>query len=203
MSEARAYRGVALADRVALRREALIEAGLDCLYEDGLAALSVRAVCARSKLTARYFYESFSDLDALLGALVDACCVEVAEHALAAIGVAGETLPAKVRAAVGSAYAVLSHDPRKAAAFLLGSAAPEALQDRRDEWMTQYVQLVLTNLPLPTAASLEAKRGANAAALFVMGGTTEMLRAVLSGSLALSDEDVVERLTAMWLAVLG
>jgi AcrR family transcriptional regulator len=203
MTESRAYRGVALAERVAVRREALVQAGLDSLYEDGIAALSVRSVCARSKLTARYFYESFADLDALLVALMDVICVEAADRALAAIALAGDDLDSKIRAAVGSAFAVFGDDPRKAAAFLMGSAGPESLHARREEWMTQYVQLVLANLPVHPDGTLAGKRGAKAAALFVMGGTTELLRAVLGGSLAMQPADVIDRLSTMWLAVLA
>ena len=202
MTEARAYRGVALADRVAQRREALISAGLDCLHADGLAALSVRAVCARARLTARYFYESFAGLDALLVAVVDSVCADVAGHALGAIAEAGEGLEQQVRAAVTSAVAVLSEDPRKASAFLLASAGPAVLHDKREEWLTEFVALVLANLPMQREPSLEARRAARGAALFVMGGTTELLRAVLGGSLAMTSEDVVDRLTAMWVAVL-
>jgi AcrR family transcriptional regulator len=203
MTEARAYRGVALADRVAVRREALVQAGLDCLYQDGIAALSVRCVCSRAKLTARYFYENFADLDALLVALLDVICVEAADRAVEATAAAGEDLEAKIRAAVGSAFAVLTEDPRKAATFLMGSAGPDSLRDRREEWMTQYVQLVLANLPVPAESSLEGRRDAKAAALFVMGGTIELLRAVLSETLAMPAEVVVDRLSLMWLAVLS
>jgi AcrR family transcriptional regulator len=203
MTQARSYRGVAQVDRVAQRRAALVSGGLDSLHEDGLAGFGVRAVCTRSRLTARYFYESFTDIDALLVAIVDAVCVEVAEHGLQAIAVAGDALPDKVRAAVGSAFAVLSDDPRKASAFLLASAGPESLHDLREEWMTQFVQLVLANLPVRAAGSLEAKRAARGAALFVMGGTTELLRAVLSGSLAMEPAEVIDNLTAMWLGVLA
>ena len=202
MTESRAYRGVALADRVSQRRAALIEAGLDCLYMDGLAGFGVRSVCSRARLTARYFYESFADQEALLAAIVDAVCAEVAAHALEAIAVAGVDLESKIRAAVRSAFAVLSQDPRKGSAFLLASAGPDLLHDKREEWLTEFVALVLANLPVHAESSPEGMRAARGAALFVMGGTSEMLRAVLSGSLPLTEAAVVEQLTAMWLAVL-
>ena len=203
MSEARAYRGVALADRIAQRRQALIEAALDCLHEDGIAALGVRSVCSRARLTARYFYESFADLDALLVAVVDAVCAEVAARALHAVAAAGDALEAKIRAAVSSAFAVLSQDPRKGSAFLLASAGPDALHDKREEWLTEFVGLVLATLPVHAGPSLAGRRAARGAALFVMGGTSEMLRAVLGGSLAMTADDVVNQLTAMWVAALG
>jgi AcrR family transcriptional regulator len=202
MTQVRAYRGVAPADRVAARREALLQAGLDCLHSDGLVGLTVRSICARSRLTARYFYESFSDREALLAALVDAICADVAGHALDAIAEAGDELDDKIRAAVTSALAVLAEDPRKATVFLIAAAGTDSLQQQREEWMTQYVQLVMANLPPISERTLGGRRAAKAAALFVMGGTTELLRAVLTGSLTESLDDATEQLTALWQAVL-
>ena len=55
-----------------------IETALDCLHDDGLSGVGVRSICARARLTPRYFYESFADLDELLVAVVDAVAAEVA-----------------------------------------------------------------------------------------------------------------------------
>jgi AcrR family transcriptional regulator len=203
MTQARAYRGVALADRVAVRREALVEAGLNCLHADGLAAVSVRSVCSQARLTPRYFYESFADLDALLAAIVDVVCADVATHALDAIAAAPDELGAKIRAAVCSAYTVLASDDRKATAFLVASAGPPSLVERRETWLTEFVQLVLTTLPVRSADTVVGRRAAKAAALFVMGGTTELLRAVFGKISPMPEAEVVEHLTAMWVAVLA
>jgi hypothetical protein len=69
--------------------------------------------------------------------------------------------------------------------------------------MTQFVQLVLVNLPMAAQSSLAGKRAARGAALFVMGGTSELLRAVLSGSLGVPLDELIDRLTAMWVSVLA
>ncbi len=111
---ARPYRGVALVDRVAARRETLVETALDCLHDDGLSGASVRSICARARLTPRYFYESFADLDELLVAVVDAVAAEVAACAVAAVAVAPDDLAGQVRAAVDAGYGVVATDPRKA-----------------------------------------------------------------------------------------
>lgn len=50
-----AYRGIGADERRAQRRRLLIDSALDCLHQDGLAAVSVRSVCAQARLTARYF----------------------------------------------------------------------------------------------------------------------------------------------------
>jgi len=200
MAEARPYRGVALEDRRDKRRQALLETGLGCLAEGGLSGVSVRSICARARLTPRYFYESFADLDALLVAVVDAVAAEVAEVALAAIAVAPDDLTAQVRAAVDAGYGVVARDRRKANALLVASAGHGPLLHRRQEIVMQYAELALPPLGRLTATD---RRRARATALFLIGGAAEVICAVLSGSLRLSRVRVVDQLTALGVAVLA
>jgi AcrR family transcriptional regulator len=200
MSESRRYGGVAQGDRIAARRDALIEAGLDCLHDDGLSGASVRSICARARLTPRYFYENFADLDELLVAVVDAVAAEVATKALAAVAEAPPDLPAQVGALVDAGYGVVAQDRRKATALLVAAAGHGPLVDRRQRIVLDYVDLALTHLP-----ALEAvgdRRAARATALFLMGGSVELIGAVLSGTLRLSRQHVVDRLSALWVAAL-
>lgn len=203
MTQARPYRGVALEQRRDLRRHALLETGLDCLAADGLSGVSVRSICARSRLTPRYFYESFADLDALLVAVVDAVAAEVAEVALAAIAVAPDDLVAQVRAAVDAGYGVVASDRRKANALLVAGAGHGPLLDRRQEIIMQYAELALANLPLLGRLTATDRRRARATALFLIGGSAELIGAVLSGTLRLPRARVVDQLTALWVAVLA
>jgi AcrR family transcriptional regulator len=197
----RPYRGVAHADRIAERRDALIETGLDCLHDDGLSGVSVRSICTRARLSPRYFYESFADLDALLLAIVDTVAAEVATCSLAAIAAAGESAPDQVRAAIDAGYAVVATDERKATALLVAAAGHGPLAERRQRIVADYAQLALANLaPL---GALPDRREAIATALFLMGGAGELIGAVLSGRVRLSRAEVVDRLAALWLAVLS
>ncbi|WP_162925790.1 TetR/AcrR family transcriptional regulator [Isoalcanivorax indicus] len=62
----RAYRGVSIEQRRAERREKLIQAGINVFGSTGFQGTTVRALCAEAGLTERYFYESFSNSEALL-----------------------------------------------------------------------------------------------------------------------------------------
>src|SRR6201995_2401774 len=75
---ARPYGGVDAAHGLATRRARLLEAGLDLLGGDDAAELTVRGVCRRAGLAARYFYESFADKDELIGAVVESVIAELA-----------------------------------------------------------------------------------------------------------------------------
>ncbi len=198
-----AYRGVSAADRQAQRRQTLIGTALDCLHADGLSGVSVRSVCARARLTPRYFYESFADLDELLVATVDSVVDEVAERALAALAAAPDDLAGQVRAAIDAGYGVVATDPRKASAILVAAAGHGPLRERRHKLVTDYADLVIEGLPVLNGMGLAERRTARALALFLMGGATEVIEAVLSGRLRMSRAGVVDHLTAMWVSVLS
>jgi AcrR family transcriptional regulator len=198
----RAYRGVPAQQRRDERRARLIETALDCLHDDGLAGVSVRSVCARARLTPRYFYESFDDLDQLLAATVDAVSDEVAACALAALDAAPDDLARQVRAAIDAGYGVVVADRRKATVLLVAASGHGALRERRHQVITRFADLVLDRLPVLSAVGVAERKQARAAALFLMGGATEVIEAVLAGRLRLSRVALVDQLTRMWLAVL-
>jgi AcrR family transcriptional regulator len=199
----RPYRGVGPDTRRRLRRDALLETGLDCLHSDGLSGVSVRSICARARLTPRYFYENFADLDELLVALVDSVAAEIAERGLAAIATAPDDLASQVRALVDAGYGVIVEDQRKANALLVAAAGHGPLRDRRQQIVMQYAELAMAHLPPLGAMTALDRRKAKATALFLMGGAAELIEAVVSGSLRLSRAQVVDQLTALWVASLS
>lgn len=199
----RAYRGVSADERRDLRRTTLIDTALDCLHDDGLSGVSVRSVCARARLTPRYFYESFVDLDALLVAAVDSVVDEVAVAALAGVASAGDDTAGEVRAAIDGGYGVVITDARKANAFLVVAAGHGALRERRHRVVTDYADLIMDNLAALSALGPAQRRLARTTALFLMGGSAEVIEAALSGRLRLSRAKLVDHLTRMWLGALG
>ncbi|MGI8680087.1 MAG: TetR/AcrR family transcriptional regulator [Jatrophihabitans sp.] len=202
MAATRAYRGVSADDRRDQRRAVLMDTVSDCLLDDGLSGVSVRAVCARARLTPRYFYENFADLDELLLAAVDAVIDEVAERSLAAVAAAGDDTAAQVRAAIETGYGIVADDRRKANLLLVAAAGDGRLRDRRNKMVTDYADLVIDGLSVLNAHGLAERRTARATALFLMGGSADVIEAVLSGRLRISRARVVDQLTAMWLGAL-
>ncbi|HEY2300141.1 MAG TPA: hypothetical protein VGH43_20630 [Jatrophihabitans sp.] len=98
-------------------------------------------------------------------------------------------------------YGVVATDRRKATTLLVAAAGYGPLAARRQQIVVDYAELALANLsPL---GSLRDRKQATARALFLMGGAGELIAAVLSGRLRLSRAALVDRLTALRLAVLS
>lgn len=81
----RDYDGKTAAERVAERRERLIDAGVELFGERGYAATSIRSVLQQAGLRDRYFGESFAGLDALLAAVYSRLIDEEISDCAAAI----------------------------------------------------------------------------------------------------------------------
>ena len=67
----RTYGGLSTEERIAERRERFIEAGLELFGTLGLRSTTVRSLCKHAGLTERYFYESFTDTEALFYAVYE------------------------------------------------------------------------------------------------------------------------------------
>src|SRR5215472_12686509 len=80
----RKWRGVDPDARTAERRQRIIEAAIDLLSTEGLGGTTVRAVCARTGLHSRYFYESFPSIETLLVAVFDLLAAQFADYVTAA-----------------------------------------------------------------------------------------------------------------------
>ena len=108
----RVYGGVTGEQRIAERRRKLIEAGMNLFGSPGSASVRVKDVIVEASLTERYFYESFSDLQALFDAVLELAndTVEVAVNA--AVVKAPDDEISRVSVALRSSVDVLANDPR-------------------------------------------------------------------------------------------
>lgn len=59
------FKGLKIAERKQLRRQKLIQAGIDSYGKSGFFAVTVKDICIAAHLTERYFYESFKKSDEL------------------------------------------------------------------------------------------------------------------------------------------
>lgn len=193
----RVYGGIAADQRSARRREALLEAALDLIAESGVRSVTKRAVCSRARLNDRYFYEQFSDIDALLLALGDWVTTQGLEAVLDATR--GAAPPERVYAAADAALGFVLADPRRAQ-LLISSHTTEALQSVR----------ITTNHQI--AASMSAltreQRGPEAppacdtdlVSFTIISGTMELVAAWLRGEFDTDRRHLTDIIAAMLLA---
>jgi len=187
----RPYRGVTADARREQRRAALLEAALDLMGSDA-ADISVRGVCARAKLTQRYFYESFTNLAELQLALLHQIADEIAMEGAAALA---EHSPAELydacRTAFEGAYSVLETDPRKARALLVVSSGTDGLTEARRRIVLAYAEQMAGFFGTQYGDAVDAPRG-RVALLYAVGGALEATHAVLNGDVEMSPGELSE-----------
>jgi AcrR family transcriptional regulator len=190
----RVYGGESAADRQAGRRDGLLDAGLEVFGGAGDAAPTVRAVCAEAKLTTRYFYESFDDLDALRIAVFERVVGEAAQAILAALETASDDARDRAHAVIEAFVVNLTDDPRRArVAFTAGAGNPE-LEQRRIATVRMFSRLTAQEggafygAPEPDAPDPVVELTAS----LLVGGLAHLMLSWLDGQLAVEREQLVD-----------
>ena len=194
MAQVRPYRGVEAPQRVADRRRRLLEAGLDLLGGNPSPAdLTVRAICAKSGLAARYFYESFSDKDVFVGADFDWVVGDIAATTQAAMAAA----PAREQSREGMANIVrtISGDIRVGRLLFSAHLDNPVVVRKRAESGALFA--LLSGQHAGSALQLEHNERIKASGHFVVGGVTQTLSAWLSGDLDFTPAQLATQLGAL------
>jgi AcrR family transcriptional regulator len=190
----RAYGGASAAERRSQRRAALLDAALDVLAAGGVAAVSVRGVCAAARLNDRYFYESFPDTDELLGALIEDQ-VGLAFRTLSDATATTGDLPSRVHSVITAALDFFAEDPRRGR-LLIESQATEQLRSGRKQFVRVVAALMITEAhkeKLPSVPDPELE----VIALTLINGGLEIVSQWLSGELGATRDQLLNVLVAM------
>jgi AcrR family transcriptional regulator len=192
-AHARPYRGVDAADRLAGRRAGLLEAGLDLLGGNDSGELTVRAICRRAGVAARYFYESFADKDEFVAAVFDWVIAELAATTQAAVAAAPpEEQP---RAGMANIVHTIGGDPRVGRLLFSAQLANAVLVRKRAESSTLFA--MLSGRYVEDALRVPENERIKAAAHFVVGGVGQTISAWLSGEVRLGPEQLVDQLASL------
>lgn len=193
--------GLSPDERREARRALLVEAGFDLLGTEGAAATTVRAVCAAAELNARYFYESFDDIDALLIAVYDKVGADLAA-ALAAVRVPDGTDPVKTaRIGMEALVGFIDEDRRRARVLYVEALANVALARHRVR-LDQEVVLSLEARAIEAAGSWpQGERVGRVGAAMLVGGLGEVLRDWVEGRIDVTREQLVDDLATLALAL--
>lgn len=107
----RRYRGSAVEERRAQRRQQLIDAAIQVYGHNGYRHSGVKQVCDAAGLTQRYFYESFAHSDELLIACYEQAARWMREDNMAAAEAAGKDPVARSRAMLLAYFQRLKENP--------------------------------------------------------------------------------------------
>jgi AcrR family transcriptional regulator len=187
----RPYRGVTADDRIATRREALIDAALEVFAAEGWAGLSARRVCEQAGLTRRYFYESFEDIDALLGALFDRITSEVTAAVRAAAAQGAASRAELVRRAVSAGLDVVASPPSKGRFLAVAQTAGSTIAEHRARSIDDLAMIVEAALAAGDDGRPVRPGEARVTAIICVGAILSIIDSWLAREVDLTREEVV------------
>jgi AcrR family transcriptional regulator len=198
----RAYGGVSAGERIAIRREKLLDAGLELFGTRGFTATGVKDVCREAGLTDRYFYESFANGETLFLAVFDRLTNELFGAVAAAAGEAGDDAERQLRSAISAFVDALVADSRKPRVLFMEAAAagPAAAAHMRATLRRFATLVAATARPhLPPETSDE---DVQLVALSLVGLLERAITDREEGALDIPAERLVERCVALYLSFL-
>jgi AcrR family transcriptional regulator len=196
----RSFRGVSADDRRAERRTRLVDACIDVIGADGIANTTMTAVCKRSGLTERYFYESFANRDELLVAVFDSMVLDVGDRIVVALAVAPNDLAGRARTVSSVIVDVLADDPRIARAYHEAVGA-DVLRPRRREAVRVFAGFLARMMADARELSTsDDARLLRASTLMIVGGMIEVVDAWLDGYLQVTKGELIDDCALMCVA---
>ena len=195
MTRATRWAGVSPTDRQAERRALLVAAAFELFGDGGEAAVSVRSVCRAAELNTRYFYESFTDTDELLGAVYDEVAATLGELLAAAMGGAPNDDRARLKAGIRAVLDFSSADPRRGRILFTEARTNPVLAARRTMAQDNLRELVLSEgrRASPENDSVATEVGA---AMYA-GAMAELAQQWLAGTLGDDLDAVVTHAVAL------
>jgi AcrR family transcriptional regulator len=198
----RMYGGATGAERQTERREQLLAAGLELLASaDGPNNFTVRGVCREAELSSRYFYESFDDLDEFAVAVYDGLITELTITTLDALdGVDRRDADALVRTSLGALIGYIAEDMRRGRLLYSSTlAAVPAVVARRRASTRLFAGLLMDeardDTPLDPPPS-------EVVSVMMVGGLAQAIAAWLDGELVLSQAELVDACSQVFLDTL-
>jgi AcrR family transcriptional regulator len=190
---------VSAEQRIAARRQRLVEAGLQEFGTRGVLATGVKDICRRAGLTDRYFYESFRDSSALFTAVFDLVSERLFGLVAAALASAPGDPAAQARAVIETYVRALAGDPRLARVLFVEapSAGPEVERHARAT-MRRFARLIEAGAEpyVPANVAPEALRFG---AVSLVGAIERLMIEWQDGELGMEVEQIIDHLVEMLL----
>lgn len=203
MVKDRAYAGVPAEQRRAQRRTTFLEAAREIVGTQGSARLTVGGLCRQAGLTERYFYENFTNLDAVVAEVYDQAIGELTALIAGRVRAAPDPLRDKVHAAIAAGLQAVADDPRLIRIAFTEAQLNPVLNERRTATIRSFAALVLATVNKRLSPESTATAGAygELAAMHLVGGLYETVYGWLNGTLDLTRDELVDESTEIFLVV--
>ena len=180
----RQFKGLSLSERKQLRREKLIEAGIEAYGTQGFFAVTVKDICNEAKLTERYFYESFKKSEQLFQTIFLKLIDELQHNVMQAIMQASSDPHKMIDAGLRALLTTLKDNPRMARIIYIDAMLVQELHNQATihETMTRFDRMIQAFVMLMMPQINRSEREISLVATGLNGYVTQIaIRWVVSG----------------------
>ena len=180
----RQFKGLSLSERKQLRREKLIEAGIETYGTHGFFAVTVKDICNEAKLTERYFYESFKKSEQLFQTIFLKLIDELQHNVMQAIMQASSDPHKMIDAGLRALLITLKDNPRMARIIYIDAMLVQELHNQATihETMTRFDRMIQAFVMLMMPQINRSEREISLVATGLNGYVTQIaIRWVVSG----------------------
>ncbi|TCM68718.1 TetR family transcriptional regulator [Acinetobacter calcoaceticus] len=158
----RQFKGLSLAERKQVRREKLIEAGIQAYGTHGFFSVTVKDICVEAKLTERYFYESFKKSEQLFQCIFLKLIETLQSTLMQAIIEVAPNPKQMIHSGLSALFKLLKDNPRMARIIYIDAMLVQELHQqatiketmgRFDRMIDVFVQSAMPHLS-PTEAEI-------------------------------------------------
>jgi AcrR family transcriptional regulator len=179
----------------------LLDAAFDLLGTEGWDSTTVRAVVERAQLNARYFYESFADLDELIVAVYDRVVDALGREVLEALATTPDDAAIQAREVVRRIVEFVDADRRRGRVLYVEGIGNEALNRRRMDAGQSVVALMERYAVERYGESPFLDHTQRVAASVLLGGFTQVLADWVAGRINVTRDQLVDDATMLFLAL--
>jgi AcrR family transcriptional regulator len=202
-SKSRPYRGVPKEERIALRRQKLVQSGVELFGSLGYAGTSIKALCVNAGLTERSFYESFGVKEELL----IASYLHGREHVLRQVqqaALAAPSDPASCNLAAVDAYFHALYADQNVARLLLfelegvSEQTNATVRQVLDESTDLIIEVICKELPRSPGHGLNAELLASG----MMGAVYQLAKVWVHGGYQIPEREMIRNAHALFLGMI-
>lgn len=184
-------------DRRAARRAMLLEAGLELMGSEGVAATTMRATCRQAGLTERYFYESFESRDDLVLAVFDDVVLGARDALLGALAAGPEDPKLLARHVVKAFTGYVAKDRRRGRIMFVESQSAPELHGRGRELIALFTEPIEPVLAALGGRGEQDAVSARFNSIALFGALAFLYQDWLTGSARISQRRVVEHVSLL------
>ena len=187
----RQFKGLSLSERKQMRREKLIEAGIETYGTHGFFAVTVKDICNEAKLTERYFYESFKKSDELFQTIFLTLIDQLQQNVMQAIMQASPVPEKMIASGLTALLTTLKNNPGMARIIYIDAMLVQELHNQATihETMSRFERMIHAFVMLTMPHIKRSEREISLIATGLNGYITQIaIRWVMSGFKQSMDE---------------